>query len=84
MYRRIGSSGRASNTQIFYIQSLLHQFPTDYVDDSKKKRERHALDEAMADMPRIVGKVNPIKRNAFKRVSRAQASTIIDRLNLML
>jgi hypothetical protein len=61
-----------------YIQNLLHQFPTDYPDDSKSNKERAVLDEAMADMPRVVGKVDPNEYNSLKRVTKAQISTIID------
>jgi hypothetical protein len=48
---RIRRTGRADETQILYIQTLLQQFPIDYPDDSKNKKERDILDETMADMP---------------------------------
>ena len=77
-------TSRASETQILYIQSLLHQFPTDYPDESTDVKERELLDEALADMPQVVGRVDPVRYRSFKRLTKAQASTVIDRLNSML
>jgi hypothetical protein len=81
---RVRKAKRATETQILYLQNLLQQFPRDYLDESREEKEQDILNEAMGHLPRLVGKVHQNGYRSFERLTKAQASSIIDKLNSML